>query len=219
MDALQFIQSDIKRGKRKTWIYALLALVTFLLPIAFGIGLRDDYGGVFDLRVLIPNLTACLLLAFGAFLVFKSRFSSSRIFNWTLIALGIGLILATERVLFPAGPRTTYASAFIFWEESGRCFFKGALEGIVLGGCLSLFALFFSSWPAHRWRVLISVTAGVSGAIMLGFHCDSSSPFHVLIGHIGQGVFAGFCALFFQNRIFTSKMKNLFPNIKDANKF
>ena len=215
MDAIQFIEQDLKRGKKHETLLQIVVLSAALLfPVALGIGLRRHYAGALEPRVFIPNLVATFLLGGGLLWMFRSRFSSARIFYWAMLAFALGLILATERVFFPVGERTFYASSDVFWGETGGCFLKGAVESLVLGAALSFISFKYSAWPSRRWRALISVAIGVSGAVMLGFHCDSSSPEHVLIGHVGQGVFTGLIAFFFQNRIFASKMKTLFPTLK-----
>jgi hypothetical protein len=214
MKAIQFIQQDLKRGTRlRPPLLLLVGVATLAFPIVSGIGFRQDYVGVFDLRILIPNLLGALLLGLSVMAIFQTRFRSGKTFNLAAFALGLGLLLASERVIFPAGDRTFYASPLVFWNETVRCFAKGILEGLLMGLALSFSVFRFSSWPSRRWRALIAFAVGVSGAVMLGFHCDSSSASHVFIGHVGQGLVTGLGAYFFQSRLFSTKVRNLFPKL------
>ncbi len=207
MEAIDFIESDIRRWKQSRALVRALIVGIALIPVLLGIGLRDSFENVFSLRIFVPNLLAAIVLGGVVFASFDEGFSSAKILKTAKLALLFALLLATERVLFPSGPRTQYASASVFWRESGRCFFKGALTSAVMGAWLICVAFVFSSLPARRWRILISVVCGVAGAVMLGFHCDSSSWGHVLSGHVFPGVVLGVLIYFAQETVFRLKLR------------
>jgi hypothetical protein len=211
MDAIEFIQKDMNRGRKKLWVS--LAALTFLCPVLLGIFLRDDLNGVFEPRVFSANLGAAALLSVGVFSIFKQRFSSSKAFAMAIVFAFLALFFATDRIFFPVAERTPYATDAIFRVETSRCFLKGAFETSILGACLVISSFLFSSWPSRRWRALISVIAGVSGTVMLGFHCDSSSVSHVALGHIGQGVLVGLIFFGLQEFFFRLKMRSIFPGL------
>ncbi len=95
-----------------------------------------------------------------------------------------------------------------------KCFTKGGITTVVAGMWMTLFAFAIASWPSRRWRALLSIEAGISGVIMLGFHCDSSSVGHVIIAHLGQGIVLGLLVFVGQELYFYTGLKNSFPGLK-----
>jgi hypothetical protein len=214
MDVISFIEKDIIRGQKKLPIFAFFfCAVTLLFPAVCGLLLRDDNIGVYEPRVLIPNMMAALLLILFPYFYDRRTSFGKRALVSVLVGLALALFLSTERAFFPPFERTVYASSQIFWMESRLCFLKGGLTVAIMGGYLSYFVFGASSWPSRRWRFLASLVSAVSGAIMLGFHCDSSSFEHIIIGHIGPGILVGFIVFIVQDLIFVFKLKNNFPNL------
>jgi len=214
MDAIEFIEKDVKRGSANRSITRILASIgAVLIPIALGVGLRDGLDGVFTPRILIPNLVAAVLLGVVISASYGRLFSSFTTWRWSRWGLVCAMILAIDRVVFPIGVRTSYPSQAIFWQESLRCFTKGSVSAVVLGAWLILFAFGFSSIPSRRWRVLISFAAGVSSTVMLGFHCDSSSWEHVLYGHVGPGAAVGTALVLIQELLFKIKLGSALPSL------
>ena len=197
MDVIGFIEKDLGRARSKSPLSrVLLGTVVFALPVALGILMREDLIGVLDARTLLPNLIAALLTAVVFLLSFRRNLASGRALRLAGLGLCLASGLAVERVFFPSGLRTTYPSSDVFWHENLRCFTKGGSTTLITGAWLMGCAFLASAWPSRRWRAIFAVLAGVSGAVMLGFHCDSSSAGHVLIAHLGQGVVLGLRRIF-----------------------
>jgi hypothetical protein len=212
VEVTQFIEDDIKRAShRSPWLRVLLGAGVFLFPVTLGVFLRDRIDGVFDPHTFVPNTLAILALVFSAsFLVRKANPKSD--FKWGMLGLLMALYFATDRI-YSADIRTEYASSESFWRESFHCFTKGGLTTLVMGLWLAFFAFTISAWPSRRWRGFLSVAAGVSGAIMLGFHCDSSSVAHVLVAHVGQGIVFGVVLFLAQEVYFYSGLKRAIPGL------
>jgi len=216
MDVIKFIEKDVERGKRRSWLIMIaLLLATALFPVLFGIFLRDDLNGVFEARIFIPNLMAAILL--GLFPLFYARRNqiSKWVFPLIALTLGFSLFLAIDRIFFPPAIRTVYASDESFRHETLLCFRKGAFSASVMGIWLCYFAFMISSWPSRRYRFLLSAVAGISSAVMLGFHCDSSSVSHVLVGHIAPGIVMGLMVYFAQEMVFVRGIRKAFPGLSD----
>ena len=49
----------------------------------------------------------------------------------------------------------------------------------------------FGSVPTHRFRIILAATAGVAGALMLGYHCDRPEFTHVFLSHWLPGFIFG----------------------------
>ena len=211
MDALEFIQKDISRARSSSRPFIIMGLVLFLLPIVLGIGLREDNRGIFDPRIMLPNLAGAFILMAVLISGYSKNWSSRSVFAWGALGIALGLFLATERIFFPPGMRTIYTSNEEFWHESARCFIKGGFTTVIAGLCLSLFAFGISSWPSRRWRIFLSFSAGAIGAVMLGFHCDSSSVGHVALGHVGQGLIFGLIIFIGQEIFFHAALKRRLP--------
>jgi hypothetical protein len=173
--------------------------------------LRDDLVGVFDPRVFTPNLLAALAIAVLVFAAFAQGFSSAAVIKRAAPVLTLALLLATGRIFIPGGERTLYATPEIFWNESLRCFLKGLVATGAVATWLAVFAYSLSPLPARRWRTLLAAASGVSGAAMLGFHCDSSSSAHVVLGHVAQGLVAGTVFYAIQEILFRRRLKNSLP--------
>jgi len=212
VEVTQFIEDDIKRASNHSpRIRILVGAGVFLFPVALGIFLRDRTDGVFDPRTFVPNTLAILALVFSAsFLVRKANPKSD--FKWGMLGLLMALYFATDRI-YSAEVRTEYASSESFWRESLHCFTKGGLTTLVMGLWLAFFAFTISAWPSRRWRAFLSVASGVSGAIMLGFHCDSSSVAHVLVAHVGQGIVFGVVLFLAQEAYFYWGLKRAVPGL------
>jgi hypothetical protein len=214
MDAIDFIEKDNTRGMRRGAITrAVVAAAAVLVPMGLGLGLRDSADGAFAPRVFLPNCLAGLGLAIAIGGMFRGRFASEQVFRRAWSLLPLVLLLATERIFFPPGSRTIYADGAQFWQESARCFLKGGLTAGLFGAFLCLAAYRFSCWPSRRWRGLLSAAAGIAGAIMLGFHCDSSSWSHVLVSHIGAGAVLGLMLFAGQEVLFGALMRRAFPRL------
>ena len=213
MEVIQFIQNDIQRSSQQSaWKRNLLLFGVFLLPVALGILLREGLDGVFDTRTFIPNLLAILSLTFSvSFLVRKNQPKTD--FKWAMGGLLLALYFATDRMIFPPGDRTVYSSSESFWHECFRCMGKGGATTALVGVWLAVFAFTISSWPSRRWRGFLSMSAGIGGVIMLGFHCDSSSIEHVLVAHVGQGVLVGAFLFLAQEVFFYLRLKQAFPKL------
>lgn len=214
MEVIQFIQNDIRKSAELApWKRYLMVLAVFLVPAALGILLRDRATGVFDPKTFIPNLLATFWLTFSVslLLVQKPNFRPGFIFG--LIGFLFAIFLATDRIYSWSGPHTGYASSEIFWHESLLCFAKGGLTSLLVGMWLAYFAFALSAWPSRRWRAFLSIASGVAGTIMLGFHCDSSSVAHVLVGHVGQGVFFGALLFIGTEIVFSLGLKKAIPEL------
>ena len=212
MDALGFIEKDLKRSGRAGSPFVFGGIWgAALVPAALGLGLRPSLGGVGGPHVLIPNVLAALLLALAAWL---TRQRTPRAFQAVRAALVVAALLAIERAIFPpGGARTTFASPEEFRTATTACFAKGALATIVTGAWLGILAFAFSPWPSRRWRAIVAFGAGVSGAVMLGFHCDSSDWNHVLLGHLGQGVAMGAGLFIIFEGVFQLGLKSRLPEL------
>jgi hypothetical protein len=213
-NAIDFITQDIARSQRpRGALDGLFALGVFLVPVGLGLLLREDMKGVMEPRTLIPNLLAALFIVLLCSVVFSRNYFGNRLFKIAFSILILGLLLATDRIFFPVGGlRTLYDSSETFWRESFRCIEKGALASFVSGLWLSVFAFTLASLPGRRWRALICASAGVSGTVMLGFHCDSSSVGHVLIAHVGQGILVGVLLFVTHEFLIRSKLLRRFPS-------
>ncbi len=212
MDALDFVKKDMaKNSRRPRWLTGIFAGGVFLLPVLMGIFLKQDLKGVFTARTLIPNVAAALFLVLAALTILKRGSRARGLYT----LLGAALLLATERVVFPLEPRTVYETLQIFWAETAKCFAKGSLATTATGIWMVFFAFTISAWPTRTSRILISFLTGVSGVIMLGFHCDSSAPTHVLVGHLGPGVVLGIVIFLIQEVIFRSALKKNFPGLRN----
>jgi hypothetical protein len=216
MDAIAFIEKDMKRGQKKSaTALFLFSIVTVLFPAVFGVLLRDGYEDVFNSRTFVPNTAAAILLFLFPFFYDRRNQFKSRVFRLVLFCLLFALFLATDRVYFPPAARTVYLSNEDFWHESWKCFAKGAFTIALMGIFLSYFVFGVSSWPSRRWRILAALTSGVSRAVMLGFHCDSSSFSHVLVGHMGPGFVVGSFVFGLQEVIFFMSLKKIFPKLAE----
>ena len=214
MDIIKFIEEDIQRNKQTPGYKKYVIIIgTALLPVLLGIFLRDDLNGVFDPRNFFSNLVAALLLLSIPTLYEKRSAYGKIILSIMLISLALSIFFATERMFFPGSNRTSYVSEAIFWHESKQCFIKGTFASLIMGVWLTIFAFKLSSWPSRRFRLVLSFTAGISGTVMLGFHCDSSSVAHVLTSHLGQGLITGLLVWVVQELIFFSKIHKLFSKL------
>jgi hypothetical protein len=215
MEVIQFIQNDVQRSSQQSaWKRSLLLFGVFAAPVALGILLRDSMNGVFDTRTFIPNLLAILSLTFSvSFLIRKAQPKTD--FKWAMGGLLLALYFATDRMIFPPGDRTVYSSSESFWHECFRCMGKGSATTALVGVWLAVFAFTISSWPSRRWRGFLSMSAGVGGVIMLGFHCDSSSIEHVLVAHVGQGFLVGALLFMAQEVFFYLRLKQAFPALSE----
>lgn len=209
MNAIDFIENDVRRATRGKVFRLALGAGIFAVPVLLGIGLRNGLEGVFNPRIFFPNLLASALL-FSVPLFYERR-STKKNLGWILLGLIVSLFLATERVFFPVFERTSYASNSEFWYESAKCFYKGGMTTLASGALFILLAFGVSSWPSRSWRILLSIAAGISGAVMLGFHCDSSSAAHVLAGHLGPGILFGLILFGIQEILFISGLKRALP--------
>jgi hypothetical protein len=215
MEVIQFIQNDVQRSSQQSaWKRNVLLAGVFLLPAALGILMRDRIDGVFDTRTFIPNVLAILALTFSVSFLFRKSQPKTD-FKWGLAGLLLALYFATDRMIFPTGERTVYDSSEAFWRESFRCMSKGSATTALVGVWLMVFAFTISSWPSRRWRAFLSVSAGIGGTIMLGFHCDSSSVEHVLVAHVGQGVLVGAVLFLAQEVFFYVRLKQAFPKLSE----
>lgn len=211
MDVIEFIGKDVKRGSSNRTMRDIFLILGIVSATAlFGLGLREGLDDSFDLRTFLPNLMAMCLLSGLMVASYRKSFSSQRVLVVASGALVVALLLSIDRVFFPPGLRTIYASQDSFWIESEKCFFKGMIATVVLGLWMTLMAFKFSAWPSRRWRGLLSVTSGIGGTVMLGFHCDSSSFAHVIFGHILQGVLAGMFIFALQEFFFRMLLKRQF---------
>jgi hypothetical protein len=215
MEVIQFIQKDVQRSSQQSsWKRNILLVGVFLIPSALGILLRDRIDGVFNTQTFIPNVLAILALTFSvSFLIQKSQPKTD--FKLGIGGLLLALYFATDRIIFPTGARTVYDSSETFWHEAFRCMGKGSATTALVGLWLMIFAFTISSWPSRRWRVFLSVAAGIGGTIMLGFHCDSSSVEHVLVAHVGQGVLVGAVLFLAQEVFFYMRLKQAFPKLSE----
>jgi hypothetical protein len=215
MDALKFIEDDIQRSNRGGlgalhWI----ALMAASFPVIVGLGLRESFGGAFEPREFIPHIIAALILGEVIWLSLGSGFSSKLAYRTAWAALVLVGLLACAKLfyplIFPGEVRTSYLSSHVFWIESMHCFSKGSLTAAFFGAGVIGAVMGLCPLPMRRWRVLLSVIVGISGAVMLGFHCDSSSWGHVLVGHLGPGVLLGVVTGFFQEYLFRRRIQTHF---------
>lgn len=214
MDTIKWIQSDIERGHFvRSWTRAGLLAIGLFFPVLFGLLLRQDFSDVFALRVLIPNLVSAMLMIFAFKAVYETNFNERLALKIAAVLLILSVFIAAERTLFPAGPRTTYASTEIFWYESQKCFRMGAGATLILGLYFASLSYLTASWPSRSYRALIAGAAAVSGMVTLSFHCDSSSVAHVFLAHFGQGVIIGFIVFSLQETFYLIQLKRKFPKL------
>lgn len=207
MKVIQLIEADVARvTTTPIWKKLLFSILLFLTPAALGLFLRADLNGVFELKVVLPNLLASLFLASLPF-TYEARAINKNYFLGSVLLMGASLFLASERVCFPLAPDAGFTNSAAFWSASANCFMKGSLATFVMGTLYSVFIFGFSSWPSRRYRILISGMSGVAGATMLGFHCDSASLAHVASAHWGQGVLIGGVGFVIQEMYFRYRLK------------
>jgi hypothetical protein len=80
------------------------------------------------------------------------------------------------------------------------------MAAIAMGIWLVVFSTYFTSRAPLRWRVLVASSAGATASVMLGFHCDSASVFHVLVGHLAPGILVG-TAVFFASTLLARRSR------------
>ena len=223
MDTIEWIKRDLENAKKTSPQKKIpLLLVFVLLPLVLGLGMRASLDHSLEPRVFVPNLIALLLTGFAWFWVDRKNFSRLQGFRLALVFNVLSLGFAIERIFFPIGPRTEYSLPGILEQESLQCFLKGGASSLFVGIYLSIVTLFTASTLSRPARFLLALTAGISGTIMLGFHCDSSSVAHVMWGHVLQGVAAGLLIFGLQEILFLLNLKKSFPrliqNIKNPTK-
>ena len=216
MDAIKWIEDDLNRQKRTTNLArTFFVFVLISIPGFMGLGMREGLDDSMNSRLLLPNMIATVFLGF----IFKKLFEQNFVFAknirlyFVLFLLSLGL--ATERVFFPIAERTAYSSDAAFFHEFLGCFLKGGLTTFVAGVYLAFVSFTASSLPLRKSRMLISALAGLSGTLMLGFHCDSSSYAHVLLAHVGAGVVMGLLVYLLQELLFVARIKAGIPELKE----
>jgi hypothetical protein len=193
MDTIAFIRNDVEKDAQISgWRLAVFGLGTAAIPAALGLFLREDWRGVFELERLVPNILAAVLLGLFPVLYRRRIAGGVRAYPKMAIFLALAVLFAAARLAFPGGDHTQYDSSAAFWSATRVCFGKGAIAAAVTGLWLGLLTLYSFSLPSARWRKLIAAAGGTAAAVMLGFHCDSSSVPHVLLGHILPGAVTGF---------------------------
>ena len=214
MDAIKFIQNDVERAHQTSpWVRASLLVVALFFPILFGLGLRADFHGAFALRILMPNLMSAMLMIFAFKSIYEVNFHERVAIKIATILLVLSVVMAAEKVMFPAAARTVYANNEIFWKENRACFSVGALSTLILALYFGILSYLTASWPSRSYRALIAGTSGVSGMVMLGFHCDSSSLPHVFLSHFGQGFVVGLVFFVAQVFFYAHQLKRKFPTL------
>jgi hypothetical protein len=214
MDAIKWIKSDLERPRNYgQGMRTLFLIIILILPACLGIALRDGLSGVFVPRVFIPNIIAATALALAFRAAYKNNFNSRQSFIFGFVLLILCGFLANGRAFFPVGERTVYHSTSLFWSENLGCFTKGGIMTLVMGIYLSAISFVTSSWPNRRWRAYLAAVSGMSGMIMLGFHCDSSSLGHVFFGHFGQGLILGVVVFLLQEILFRLQVRRALPDL------
>jgi hypothetical protein len=212
MEAIDWIKRDLARPQTispRTRFMLFLFFVIF--PVALGILLRESMEGVFHAVVLIPNLTAFLLLSLVYYRVQQKNFCEKQSFTLALWLLPLALLFATSRIFLPDGLRTETVLPGLFEKETFQCFVTGAFTTLVSGIYLSIATAFSASVLNRRARFFLAMVSGISGTLMLGFHCDNSSVAHILWGHVLQGIMAGFLIFGLQEVLFAIRLRKAFP--------
>lgn len=199
MNAVDFIKSDISKKTTTPFSYHLiLYFFVFIFSLVYGYVSRDDLGATLRLNSLIASLLGFFVLIFA---LRKPRM-------W-ILALVLVLSIQTA-ILNPTG--------FSGWHGTLGCFLKGCLTTMIVGILLAGFAFKYSAWPNRGQRILLALSAGLSGSLMLEIHCDSSFLGHVLVGHVLQGVASGLVIFGIMELMFIQGVKKAFPHIEQPEK-
>lgn len=212
MDAMEFIEKDLHRGRGNQAL--LFAILFAAWPVVFGLLTRGSYGGVFLPRVFVPNLLAATALGAAAWLLFRSPSPASRFARLMSALIFAGSLLAVERVFFPPGERTVYGSFELWRHDALLCFLTGSVAAIAGGALLALILFRARAWPTTRTRMFSAAAAGVVAAVTLGFHCDSSSPSHVAAGHLLPGLAVGLIVFIGLDWILRRLLAKNFPELQ-----
>ena len=216
MDAIKWIEDDLSRQQRTPSILRdLFVFVLISIPVLMGLGMRAGLDDSMSLRLLVPNIMATVLLGYLFKKIFEQHFVLTKNLRLSLGLFLFSIILGTERVFFPITIRTTYSSDAVFFREFLACFFKGGLTGLIAGIYLSIISYTATSLPLRKSRMFIAALSGLSGLLMLGFHCDSSSLAHVAFAHLGAGVSMGLVVYVILELIFIAQLKSRFPSINE----
>lgn len=204
MNAVDFIIKDIQKSKIGPMSQCLLAITLFFSSLGLGFFLRDDNGNGLQMSSMVSALIGYALL-----LVTLKKIQQHK-----LSVLLVFMIFILSAFTAFTDTRTIYSSSEIFWHEGFRCFTKGVISTSLTGIALSFFAFTVSSWPNRTQRLALSYVSGLSGALMLEIHCDSSSWGHLLFGHHSQGLLAGIFIFVLLESLFIWKIRGSIPSIR-----
>jgi hypothetical protein len=217
MDTIEWIKLDLARAKKVPVVLRILfATIFFLIPIGVGLLSRKDLDDSLHAAILIPNLLAMVALGLAWLEVSRQNFSSRQAFRFALFLLPLALFFALDRLFFPGGPRTEYLLESRFEHETLQCFLFGGATTLGVGLYLTLVTFLTSSLLSRRARFFLSIASGMSGAVMLGFHCGSSSIAHVMWGHLFQGIAAGILIFGLQEIIFAIRLRRSHRTLVDT---
>lgn len=214
MDAIDFIAKDIKKSQVNSKIFMVFMLGILIIPAALGIALRDEHEIVWNYQTFIFNSFAAIALALATLAVFRRETFSLALSKWSWVIFLLAMVFSVKRIFFPLTDlHTVYNTSDSFIHETWLCFQKGSWTVAAMGLWVIAFSFGFSSWPTRKLRFMSSVSAGVAGMVMLGFHCDSSSVAHVLLGHTAPGILLGVSLFFIQEILLYFKLKTAFPQL------
>jgi hypothetical protein len=184
MNALDFIRDDLERqkhGRLNGWLYALIVP---LAAAGLGLVLRRDAAGLRDVSFVVSAGLATLL-AGGA--VRAALGSRSREFVLGIVLLQLLVCTRLVSTLPPAG----YGGLPQFGHETLACWGKGVMGGAILSALIVHVVLHrMAMTPRSSWFGLATLPAA-SVATLLAWHCLSTHPGHLALGHLVPGVLCG----------------------------
>lgn len=199
MNAVDFIKSDMgKKSSTPFTHHLILYFFIFIFSLVYGYVSRDDHGATLRLSSVIAGVAGFIVLVFS---LRKPK----------LWILGVGFLLSIQTAILNSSPSS-------LWDGTLACFLKGCLTTIIVGLILAGFTFRFASWPVRRERMMLALSAGLSGALMLEIHCDSAFMGHVLVGHVLQGLVSGLVVFGILEIVFIKSVKASFPNIDNIQK-
>jgi hypothetical protein len=184
MKILDFIENEAHRTKSSKTLLALVCVLGVFALAAYGLGLGFESRAPFQLAQALPPFVMSLLL--GATLYsFLSAAPWRRKAPWLLVAFVAFLSLSflhpytlSSLKGFEMGPD--------FWAACWHCMSysagSSALATLVLAG---LFWKFLPL-PSARWQKVFAAVPGLSGVVVLTYHCVGSEWTHVAASHWGQ---------------------------------
>ena len=188
MDAITLITNDTRRrSETSKWLGWMGALFGVSIIIILGIGLREDWVGVFAPENLISNLLMTAMVGLYPVFYFQPKEAGQLTHKPLPLIAALVLFLSLRKVFFYE-PLTIYANMAEFWEEIVKCLVKGTLTSALLSAASTLILFRLSALPTLTARSAALISSSLGGVVMLAFHCDSTSIGHTVLAHWGQGL-------------------------------